>query len=164
MMQGSRARLYCLVHDRRPGPLMITERRVVTVLALFTMVLVGFLLYSGGEESTSVEDPSPRADTTAASPTAEPEATLTPTPTLTPTAAPTTAPTTAPTSAAEPAVAPVGAGRCPKGARVKGETADSGNQIYHRPGSADYADTKAEECFASATDAQAAGYVPSDSP
>ena len=142
MIRGRRARLYCLFHDRRPGPLMITERRVVTVLALATIVLVGFLLYSGGEESTPVDRSSPRADTRPA---------------------PTTARTTAPTTAAEPAVTPVGAGRCPRGARVKGETADSGDQIYHRPGSTDYGDTRAQECFASAADAEAAGYSPSDS-
>ena len=146
---------------------MMTERRVVTVLALVTIVLVGFLLYSGADEATPVDQASPRADTTPASPTTEPPASptvepnakLTPTPTLTPTADPTPTPTTA----AEPAVAPVGAGRCPKGARVKGETDDSGDQIYHRPGSADYGDTRAQECFASAADAGAAGYSPSDS-
>ncbi|GAB2755515.1 hypothetical protein GCM10027020_04690 [Nocardioides salsibiostraticola] len=138
---------------------------MVTVLALATMVVVGFLLFSGGEDTAPVDQSSPRADTTPAappaSPTVEPTATLTPTPTLSPTPTPTPAPT--PTTAAEPAVAPVGAGRCPKGARVKGETADSGDRIYYRPGFAEYGDTRAQECFASAADAEAAGYSPSDS-
>ena len=119
---------------------MITERRVVTVLAIATAAFIVFMLFPDGKEAT-----------TAVPSSSSPTSTPTPSPT-TPSAPPEE--TRAPT----PAVAPVGAGRCPKGFRVKGEAYEDGVQVYHRPGTPDYADTRAEECFASARDAEAAGY------
>jgi micrococcal nuclease len=52
-------------------------------------------------------------------------------------------------------VAPNADGSCPPEAPIKGN-ADSG--IYHRPGQQAYNKTKAEDCFATPADAEAAGY------
>ena len=52
-------------------------------------------------------------------------------------------------------VAPNHDGSCPDSAPIKGN-ANSG--IYHRPGQQYYAQTKAEDCFATAAAAEAAGY------
>jgi endonuclease YncB( thermonuclease family) len=51
--------------------------------------------------------------------------------------------------------APIGDGECPPSAPIKGN-ADS--MIYHRPGQRYYDITKAEVCFATAAQAEAAGY------
>jgi endonuclease YncB( thermonuclease family) len=58
------------------------------------------------------------------------------------------------TGGASASASPVG-GECPSSAPIKGN-ADS--MIYHRPGQQYYDITVAEECFASAAAAQAAGY------
>jgi hypothetical protein len=69
-----------------------------------------------------------------------------------------TATTVTPTTVAGAAggrVAPNPDGSCPPQAPIKGN-ADSG--IYHRPGQHSYNQTKAEDCFATPADAEAAGY------
>jgi hypothetical protein len=67
-----------------------------------------------------------------------------------------TAATTAPGQPSPPSrVAPNSDGSCPPEAPIKGN-ADSG--IYHRPGQQAYNRTKAEDCFATAADAEASGY------
>ncbi|MBW9209972.1 HNH endonuclease family protein [Mumia sp. zg.B53] len=69
----------------------------------------------------------------------------------------------APTSAAPPAakgpsVAPTGKS-CPAKAPIKGNVPDGGGaRIFHEPGSRSYAVTVPEACFATAADAQAAGF------
>lgn len=54
-------------------------------------------------------------------------------------------------------VAPVGDGECPPNAPIKGNRS---SMIYHSPGQQAYNRTKAEQCFATGADAQAAGYRP----
>ncbi len=70
---------------------------------------------------------------------------------------PTTPAPPTPPSTAGPVgrVAPNHDGSCPASAPIKGN-ANSG--IYHRPGQQYYAQTKAEDCFATAAAAEAAGY------
>jgi hypothetical protein len=52
---------------------------------------------------------------------------------------------------------PVGSD-CPADSPVKGNINRKGEHIYHVPGDSSYSRTKPEECFASASDAAAAGY------
>ncbi len=52
---------------------------------------------------------------------------------------------------------PVGSD-CPPVSPVKGNVNRKGERIYHVPGDSSYSQTKPEECFASASDAAAAGY------
>ncbi len=52
-------------------------------------------------------------------------------------------------------VAPIGDGGCPASAPIKG---NANSMIYHRPGQQYYDITEAEECFATAAAAEAAGY------
>lgn len=47
---------------------------------------------------------------------------------------------------------------CPEGYPIKGNRSSSGEWIYHVPGGQFYERTSPEECFATARDAQAAGY------
>lgn len=54
-------------------------------------------------------------------------------------------------------VAPIGTS-CPEGYPVKGNLSSSGERIYHVPGGQAYQRTDPEACFATAADAQAAGY------
>jgi len=54
-------------------------------------------------------------------------------------------------------VAPIGMD-CPSQSPIKGNKSSSGELIYHVPGGQFYARTQPEACFATATDAQAAGY------
>ncbi len=118
-------------------------------------------------------------------PTAAPEPTDVPTATPQPTEQPTEAP--APTEAPQPAVAPaqpqpteapaaqpnpastggvapIDVQRCPDDAPIKGNirdrNPDKGAKIYHLPGDNGYAQTKPERCFATAADAEAAGFRP----
>ncbi|MBA3374132.1 MAG: hypothetical protein H0T98_11570 [Euzebyaceae bacterium] len=51
-------------------------------------------------------------------------------------------------------VAPI-SGECPSGAPIKG---NANSMIYHLPGQKYYKITVAEECFATAAEAEAAGY------
>lgn len=67
-------------------------------------------------------------------------------------ACPLPSPTAAPTPSGKP---------CPPDRPIKGNVASSGEKIYHVPGGAFYDRTDPEECFASETEAQAAGYRPS---
>jgi hypothetical protein len=69
------------------------------------------------------------------------------------------APTPPPASAATGggAVPPAG-GDCPSNAPIKGNASSSGELIYHVPGGQFYDRTNAEECFASESAAQDAGY------
>lgn len=52
-------------------------------------------------------------------------------------------------------------GRCPEGYPVKGNINQRGDQIYHVPGGDFYTQTNPEACFATAADAAAAGFRPS---
>jgi endonuclease YncB( thermonuclease family) len=68
----------------------------------------------------------------------------------------TSAPTTiAPGATGGGRVAPDADGNCPADAPIKG---NASSHIYHRPGQRSYAVTKAEDCFATGADAEAAGY------
>lgn len=116
---------------------------------------------------------------------APPEATATEIPTDEPTVAPTEIPTAVPPTVAPPPTLPIqqfaapveppppaaqppepagpqppvasgGDGSCPASHPYKG---NRNSMKYHRPGCPHYYKTKAEECFASGQDAQAAGYV-----
>jgi micrococcal nuclease len=72
----------------------------------------------------------------------------------------TPAPNITPVGGADPAGVP-GAGRsCPPGYPVKGNINRRGDKIYHVPGSQDYAAVGPERCFATAADAEAAGFRP----
>jgi very-short-patch-repair endonuclease len=53
------------------------------------------------------------------------------------------------------------AGSCGEGRPVKGNVTQSGEKIYHEPGWTYYDKTNAEECFATPSDAEDAGYRPS---
>lgn len=84
--------------------------------------------------------------------TAEPIALV---PTVEPTAEPIAAePTVEPIAAVAGRVQPVG-GECPDTAPIKG---NQGSMIYHVPGGGSYSRTRPEDCFATAADAEAAGY------
>jgi hypothetical protein len=50
---------------------------------------------------------------------------------------------------------PLADGSCPTDAPIKG---NASSHIYHVPGGGTYAATRAEVCFATEADAQAAGY------
>jgi hypothetical protein len=77
---------------------------------------------------------------------------------VTPTAAPTAAP--APRGAGE--AAPQGAD-CPAAYPVKGDISSAtGDRIYHVPGGQFYAVTQPDACFATPTDAEAAGFRASE--
>ena len=80
-----------------------------------------------------------------------------PAPAPPPSPAPPTPPTPTPPTPAPPVgrIAPNPDGSCPDIAPIKGN-ANSG--IYHRPGQKFYNATKAEDCFATAAAAEAAGY------
>lgn len=67
---------------------------------------------------------------------------------------PTPAPAPVPTGPSG-SVPPNSDGSCPSNAPIKGN-AQSG--IYHAPGKQSYGKTKAEQCFASGLDAEAAGF------
>lgn len=67
---------------------------------------------------------------------------------------------TDPESPATPSVDPAGS-TCPPSHAIKGNLADDGERIYHRPGNRYYDATAPEECFASPTDAEDGGYRPS---
>lgn len=69
-------------------------------------------------------------------------------------------PTAGPTSdAAELGIAPVAPFTCPSAAPVKGnESSSSGELIYHPPDGQFYEQTNPVRCFASETDAEAAGF------
>jgi micrococcal nuclease len=67
-----------------------------------------------------------------------------------------TAPAPAPQGAGE--TAPQGAD-CPATYPIKGDISSAtGDRIYHVPGSQSYAVTQPEACFATPTDAEAAGF------
>ncbi len=72
----------------------------------------------------------------------------TPTPSLAPT----------PPSSGGGSSPPASGNSCPSDAPIKGNLSSSGELIYHRPGDQYYNQTNPEECFASESDAQAAGY------
>ena len=79
-----------------------------------------------------------------------------------PTAPIATVPALASTTAVVPAVgqgaaAPSG-GACPPNFPIKGNIRSDGTKIYHLPNDPTYARTHAEQCFATADDAQAAGF------
>ena len=57
-------------------------------------------------------------------------------------------------------VPPLADGSCPSTHPVKGNDG-SGGKVYHVPDGASYAVTRAEVCFATVRDAEAAGYRPS---
>jgi hypothetical protein len=65
------------------------------------------------------------------------------------------------TGAIKPGVTPVTAGGlgCPTGYPIKGNVTTT-DKIFHIPGGASYNQTKPETCFATAADAQAAGFRP----
>lgn len=117
-------------------------------------------------------------------PTARPAPTEAPAAAVAPTDSPTIAPVDKPTAGAavvqpteapaapvaqpKPAsstggVAPQGSA-CPGDAPIKGNirdrNPDKGAKIYHLPGDNGYAQTKPERCFATAADAEAAGFRP----
>ena len=56
---------------------------------------------------------------------------------------------------------PASGNSCPANAPIKGNVSSSGELIYHVPGGQYYDRTKPEQCFASTSDAEAAGYRPS---
>lgn len=58
-------------------------------------------------------------------------------------------------------VDPTSDGRCVGDHPVKGNVSDDGDRIYHEAGWQYYERTRAEKCFASGRDAEAAGYRPS---
>jgi micrococcal nuclease len=65
----------------------------------------------------------------------------------------------APAPAAAGSALPLPGGDCPESAPIKGNrTSSSGDLIYHVRGGQFYEKTKAEECFANASEAEAAGY------
>ena len=68
------------------------------------------------------------------------------------------APTPPPAPAATGGATPPAGGDCPSEAPVKGNASSSGELIYHVPGGQLYDRTSAEECFASESAAQDAGY------
>jgi endonuclease YncB( thermonuclease family) len=74
--------------------------------------------------------------------------------------APSAATPTVPPSAVGTGVAPISKDDCPQTHPIKGNQGSRSNidWIYHVPGSRSYAATDPEECFATAADAQAAGY------
>ena len=49
-------------------------------------------------------------------------------------------------------------GSCPDSAAIKGNVASGGERIYHLPGGDFYTRTRAERCFGSRRDAEAAGF------
>lgn len=55
-------------------------------------------------------------------------------------------------------VPPVSRNECPGDAPIKGNDSSSGELIYHEPEGQFYDVTNPEECFASAAEAEAAGY------
>lgn len=61
----------------------------------------------------------------------------------------------------DPQAAPSSSGDCDNGHPVKGNESDSGERIYHEPTWEFYEVTRPEACFATAADAEAAGYRPS---
>jgi hypothetical protein len=121
-------------------------------------------------EPTAAALPAP---TIANTPTAEVLASLA---TDVATAVPTDAPAPAAASATEPppladspvpaaegapvgqGVAPISKDDCPADHPVKGNIPASGDRIYHVPGRASYNATDPERCFATAADAEAAGF------
>lgn len=95
-------------------------------------------------------------------PTSAPHTTRAPAPTILPTSLPSPIPTAPPTVAIVlKGVAPVGEA-CPPEAPIKGNIVDrgerKGEKIYHVPGSSSYQQTKPERCFATAADAESAGF------
>lgn len=84
-------------------------------------------------------------------------------PPLVPVATPAPQPTSAPIAPANVGVAPQGSD-CPADHPIKGNIRDrnpnKGEKIYHVPGDNGYAQTKPEQCFATAAAAEAAGYRP----
>ena len=62
-----------------------------------------------------------------------------------------------PSTPVAPPAAPPSGGSCPPGA-IKGNVSDSGELIYHVPGGQFYERTNPEQCFASTSEAEAAGY------
>jgi len=132
-------------------------------LAWIVVPIVGVLLLIGMLAPTP-----PAASSSVAAPVAMletvdevgPEATALPIVDVAPAEAPAVdepapAETSAP-AAARGAVAPTG-DDCPPEAMIKGNQGKS-DWIYHRPGSSSYSRTDPEECFATAADAEAAGY------
>lgn len=108
--------------------------------------------------------PAPPEEAATEAPTAAPGATQAPVATATavaPIVAPTALAPAAPTkenAAAQPGgVAPASIADCPPDYPVKGNNGKSG-KIYHVPGSASYKATHPERCYATAADAEAAGY------
>ena len=76
--------------------------------------------------------------------------------------APTSAPTTAPAPRGVGEAAPQGAD-CPAAYPVKGDISSAtGDRIYHVPGGQFYAVTQPDACFATPTDAEAAGFRASE--
>lgn len=106
---------------------------------------------------TAVTMPATTAEPTTL-PIAEPIAEPTAEPTVEPIAAePTPEATAAPVPAPAVAGGPVqpAGGECPAAAPIKG---NRDSMIYHVPGGGSYSRTRPEDCFASAADAEAAGY------
>jgi hypothetical protein len=102
---------------------------------------------------------------------AAPTAPSAPTSALAKPAAPTAAPQPpVPTAAPTPAPAPRGAGEaapqgadCPAAYPIKGDISSAtGDRIYHLPGGQFYAVTQPDACFATHTDAEAAGFRASE--
>lgn len=84
-----------------------------------------------------------------------PAATATPVPAPPPPPPPTATPASSTTGGGS---APPSGGSCPSGYPIKGNRSSSGEWIYHVPGGQFYDRTDPEECFATAADAEAAGY------
>lgn len=98
-------------------------------------------------------------------PTNEPTQTLAPTeapptPTAEPTSPPAVVQAPQPTKAslARAGVRPTGKS-CPVGYPIKGNNSKKNGKLYHLPGEGSYDATTPEQCFATAADAEAAGYV-----
>ena len=134
-------------------------------IGFITLVILSCVGAALGGRPTARQAAVPTAaPATALLPTSAPRPTRTPLPTTAPTSLP--SPSPIPTTIPAPTfvlkgVAPVGSA-CPAEAPVKGNIVDrgarKGDKIYHVPGSSAYQQTKPERCFATATDAEDAGY------
>ena len=132
-----------------PGVPDRTEEAVVRALVLVVAVLAAGCSPSAATPTAPSAPTSPPAKP--AAPTAAPQPAV-------PTAAPTPEP--APRGAGE--AAPQGAD-CPAAYPVKGDISSAtGDRIYHVPGGQFYAVTQPDACFATPTDAEAAGFRASE--
>jgi hypothetical protein len=124
------------------------------------VVFLAAMLVFGCSSSASTPT-APPAPTSAPAKPAAPTATPVPTAALQP-AVPTAAPTAAPAPRGAGEAAPQGA-ECPAAYPVKGDISSAtGDRIYHVPGGQFYAVTQPDACFATPTDAEAAGFRASE--